>query len=551
MPPKKGSKVQKNRARALVIELNQHRCSSPVAPDSLPDKLPASDDIIDELTLEITRQKNRGDKFKADKRNERRQSNRHQVGKAVLRVEVDSLKTDLALTNQALSDAQEALVCSQNHISKLTDVITRLKRAKEAGRKAKARKKGMVARAVDRALAKIKSQKLKSSAVIKGGIRDAIQRLLSIGVQESYIDEIIHVVAEAFGITVSDTISSRSVRRISVESYCASIMQLGYEITQSKSGVKIWSDYFTDSMFSLDFTLSSDGTSNKNINYESRHITLKASDYGNPESAKSHRTRFIGITAAVNHTSETQLAGTKEAFAEIAEVFNNSPLGQSLSSNLSTELMATYLKGLSTDHSQDQIKYQRLLREWKSHCDHILRGRDSLHALPPSQIAVLVINAMNERMDKLGGENAWSRLTFQQQERHREELLDQLYLCLGKDAFDLLSEDEKKASSLFLWSGCCMHKEMNTVKYGVSALKKFWKDLGLDGPVKLYNRDNAAAANGSDVDSLAKRRADAVTEGGAIKLASLAGALFNHKDKKKGHQDSFGYFFERVLGYSM
>jgi hypothetical protein len=36
---------------------------------------------------------------------------------------------------------------------------------------------------------------------------------------------------------------------------------------------------------------------------------------------------------------------------------------------------------------------------------------------------------------------------------------------------------------------------------------------------------------------------------GAVKVASLAGALFNHKDDKKGHHDIFQIFFESSLGY--
>ena len=62
-------------------------------------------------------------------------------------------------------------------------------------------------------------------------------------------------------------------------------------------------------------------------------------------------------------------------------------------------------------------------------------------------------------------------------------------------------------------------------------------------PLKLMNRDNSAAAQ-EPVTSAAKR-AELVSEGGAIKLTSLAGAVFAHKDHKKGQQDTFRIFFER------
>lgn len=68
-------------------------------------------------------------------------------------------------------------------------------------------------------------------------------------------------------------------------------------------------------------------------------------------------------------------------------------------------------------------------------------------------------------------------------------------------------------------------------------------------PLKLMNRDNSAAAQ-EPVTSAAKR-AELVSEGGAIKLTSLAGAVFAHKDHKKGQQDTFRIFFERELGYAI
>ena len=49
--------------------------------------------------------------------------------------------------------------------------------------------------------------------------------------------------------------------------------------------------------------------------------------------------------------------------------------------------------------------------------------------------------------------------------------------------------------------------------------------------------------------SVARTRVENVTQAGAVKVASLAGALFNDKDDKKGHHDIFRIFFEFQLGY--
>ena len=65
----------------------------------------------------------------------------------------------------------------------------------------------------------------------------------------------------------------------------------------------------------------------------------------------------------------------------------------------------------------------------------------------------------------------------------------------------------------------------------------WWSKVGLTGPIKLMNQDNSAAAASDS--STVRNRALNVSGAGGVKLTSLAGAIFNHKDDKKGQQDSF------------
>ncbi|KAF7341786.1 hypothetical protein MSAN_02033300 [Mycena sanguinolenta] len=96
-----------------------------------------------------------------------------------------------------------------------------------------------------------------------------------------------------------------------------------------------------------------------------------------------------------------------------------------------------------------------------------------------------------------------------------------------------------------------MHKEMNLVKGGVQAMKLFWESIGGPAPIKLMNKANDAAAANSAPGSKASEHALAASEGGAVKVTSLVGALFNHKDDKKGQQDTFKLYFESFLGYTI
>ena len=106
---------------------------------------------------------------------------------------------------------------------------------------------------------------------------------------------------------------------------------------------------------------------------------------------------------------------------------------------------------------------------------------------------------------------------------------------------------QQRAANLFIWAGCCMHKELNAIKIGDTSMGEFWREENLTPPMKLMNKDNArAAASGS---ATAKENTEAVLQGGGTKLTSLAGAIFNHKDDKKGQGDTFRMFFEQEIGY--
>ncbi|KAJ7094953.1 hypothetical protein C8R44DRAFT_951203, partial [Mycena epipterygia] len=103
---------------------------------------------------------------------------------------------------------------------------------------------------------------------------------------------------------------------------------------------------------------------------------------------------------------------------------------------------------------------------------------------------------------------------------------------------------------LFIWGGCCMHKNMNVFKGGVVAMQQWWPDNNHPGPLKMYNRDNGAAITLGE-GTAAATRAEERTTGGAIKVARLAGAIFRHKDRKRGQQDTLRYFWDHETGFNI
>ena len=80
----------------------------------------------------------------------------------------------------------------------------------------------------------------------------------------------------------------------------------------------------------------------------------------------------------------------------------------------------------------------------------------------------------------------------------------------------------------------------------------WWKENvseDVEPPVLLANRDNdpvvqerVAALGQGDIPTPAQERVFHKSTRGAIKAAEIAGAIFNHKDDKKGHHDIFCYW---------
>jgi hypothetical protein len=78
----------------------------------------------------------------------------------------------------------------------------------------------------------------------------------------------------------------------------------------------------------------------------------------------SHKTRFLGISTATHHTSEEQLDGWVKVIQYILEIFNSSPRAQASGKMEFREFLAL-LKGMHTDHAEDQKKLVRLVKALK------------------------------------------------------------------------------------------------------------------------------------------------------------------------------------------
>ncbi|KAI0708898.1 hypothetical protein C8T65DRAFT_695745 [Cerioporus squamosus] len=317
------------------------------------------------------------------------------------------------------------------------------------------------------------------------------------------------------GVSVEGKMSARTVRRALLELGAASDIQTAYEILQAKC-----------------FTISGDATTNRNVNKEAQHaLIMLSSDDGKSFIPKNH---LLGVHATTDHTSETQFNGWQKKFHEVTTAFNNSPLSPRIGQTVDLEIFALKLRGVGGDHAADQLKTMRKMQDWKKEMtylslarNHLTSGPEPSHALQnlTSEVTASVIAAA-------GGLTAWEELSA-----------------------------EDRVGRL----GCAMHKDLNAVKGGASVMGPAWIEMGATPPILLANKENASTLRDINPDLLevgltsaavdeltpAELRALESSTRGGVKLTSLAGALFNHQDDKRGYHDTYVFYFQQIIGHPL
>ncbi|KAJ3973309.1 hypothetical protein EV361DRAFT_843701 [Lentinula raphanica] len=362
-----------------------------------------------------------------------------------------------------------------------------------------------------------------SNGTIPDNARDVFLDLVSVeNIPLNKVARVVKRIASLFGIEVEGDVSCRSVGRIVNEGGLASKLQFIDALKDAK-GV----------------TISGDGTTHKNETYESKFATVIT-----PETRIQF---FLGIKMAVNHTSETQLAGWIESIEEFFDLAYESKLV----SEDDTRIFWNLVTGFHSDHAADQKKLFTLMKNWKQQLDREERGQRAIKNLSDNEYACLVFQGAQALIQKAGGPTAWERLSLEERTHRIAEMKKQLVRDIGEAEFQKLTNTEKSEVDLFLWAGCCMHKEMNAFKGGCIGFDEFWNENPeFNSPIPLPNRDNAAAIR-LGAGTAAASRAQVRTERGAVKLATLAGMIFRHKDRKRGQQDRLRFYFDYKLGFNL
>ena len=192
---------------------------------------------------------------------------------------------------------------------------------------------------------------------------------------------------------------------------------------------------------------------------------------------------------------------------------------------------------MNGDHASDQLKTARLGQGWKEEVTRTDLGNTVINSMSLGALSTALVPHMSDYSESSNVPEALGNA------------IKALAMELGTASFEGLPADEQRRIDFFVRGGCCMHKDLNSVKGGNDAMQAQWAELDTLPPVLLANKANAAAiradTTGETLGAAAQLATDASTRG-AVKAASIAGALFNNKDDKKGHQDFHRHYFEKV-----
>ncbi|TFY75731.1 hypothetical protein EWM64_g8282 [Hericium alpestre] len=433
-------------------------------------------------------------------------------------------------------------------IKKLLLSNAKFRRQVDALRKQVQRKQARISSKVDQAVqsAKVSTAMvyyIKRKGTVTSDTRRLIRALVELGVPFGSVLHVIRRVLLTANVPTSGSFSDRTVHRAIIEGGVAAKIQIADEIKQTQS-----------------LTISGDGTSLRNVHFESAFLTYtvppadgSGDHFPSDPSAITNepQLRAMPVLMAPNHTSQEQLNGWKYRFVDMADTYNRSPVG--IDNPLSLDEILDKIKGMISDHANDQKHLATLFEKWKLEVDREIRGRRAVMSMSEAEQLKFCLYAMELNLAEVGGCVNWEALSEAEKKHRSEEAYRQAIHELGEHHFASLTPEDQRWSNLFLWAGCGMHKEMNSVKWGARSMEHFWsssqaQELGAVAPIPLFNKENAAVI-ADETASTSKTRAEQQTSRGGVKTTALAGAIFRNKYEKKGQQDNFRWFFASVLGY--
>ena len=261
----------------------------------------------------------------------------------------------------------------------------------------------------------------------------------------------------------------------------------------------------------------------------------------------------MGVRATTSHASAVQQASLDAIVTEMVELYNSI-----FGSNASIDEIYRKITGTMGDHANDVKKTSHLWKDRKAKAWASKLADDQWKSLPDDELLSILDGERDDWISAAGGEDRWHKLNAEERDGLIKATRAKTMSKLAADRMASLPEEDQTVIRLFIHSGCGAHKLSNIFKYGADAMHTSWPEG--EGPILLFNKDNQALMddhNNADDDDAddpgygdSQRRVIASSHGGGVKVTSLAGGIFNHKDSKKGHQQVHLTYIKMETGSS-
>jgi hypothetical protein len=183
---------------------------------------------------------------------------------------------------------------------------------------------------------------------------------------------------------------------------------------------------------------------------------------------------------------------TAKCLNSIADLYNWSPFGKRNGNFLTVIEILIKLVGMHSDHCVKEKKDAKLMKDKKMKAVYQSIGEEELIGISNEELKFEIIKAENQKIKAAGGKAKWHKLSDEEKKERTAAIIKSLIIKLGKEAYAMMSDDEKGTMKFCIWAGCGCHKDLDTVKGGYAAMKTWWTENNVEPPVLLANRDNAA-----------------------------------------------------------
>ena len=146
------------------------------------------------------------------------------------------------------------------------------------------------------------------------------------------------------------------------------------------------------------------------------------------------------------------------------EFHKSSPMGEMAIATLLE--FAVKIKGVNTDHTEDQKKLFWPIQECKKVCDRENHGKWVFKTMAITDMMPILWAANEEKIIEAGGPTAWDALSLEEQVKWNAESHHKVCVLLSESTFEQLSSEEKKEVKFLVWAGAVCTKKWIQSKGG-------------------------------------------------------------------------------------